>query len=123
MREHFTTDLLDSNQLDLAVRDAFLIQILGAGVALGGGALVLMLFWRWAGEPTRLFERWAWFLSPLILLPALPVVSEVSVWKGKHSDFLPIVLVLAVLAEFFFTRASQHVPPAMRRLWQLGASE
>jgi len=120
-RERFTTELLERNALEMPIRDAFLIQILGTGVVFGLVVLVLALFWRWSGEATRLLETWGWFLSPLILLPAIPVVSEVTVWKGKHHDFLPIVLFLAILAEFFFSRASVHVPPLMARLWRDGA--
>jgi len=122
-RERFTTELLEKNALDLPLRDVFLAQILGTGIALGGIVLVLCLFWRWAGEPTRIFEQWGWFLCPLLLLPAIPVVSEVDVWKGKHHDFLPIVLVLALLAELFFTRASSNIPPIVQRLWHDSAGE
>ena len=117
-RERFTTDLLSKNALDLPTRDVFLMQILGAGVACGLVVLLLCMFWRWAGEPTRLFETWGWFLSPLILLPALPVVLEVEVWKGNHQDFLPIVLFLALLTEFFVTYAGQHIPERLRKFWR-----
>jgi len=117
-RERFTTDLLASNTLDLPLRDVMLAQVLGTGVLLGLAVVLLCMFWRWPGEPTRLFETWGWFLSPLALLPAIPVVTEVDVWQGKHSVFLPIVLFLALLTEFFVTRAGLNVPGQIMRLWQ-----
>src|SRR6187402_2240703 len=79
-RERFTTELLAKNTLDLPIRDVMLAQILGTGLVLGLIVLLLCMFWRWSGDPTRMFETWGWFLSPLTLLPAIPVVSEVDVW-------------------------------------------
>jgi uncharacterized membrane protein len=122
-RERFTTDLLAKNALELPVRDVMLAQILGTGVLFGLAVLALCMFWRWSAEPTRLLEGWGWFLSPLALLPAIPVVSEVDVWKGEHADFLPIVLFLALLTEFFVTRSGLNVPAQIRRFWQEAPSE
>ncbi len=109
-----TYDLVRKNAMPMPERDMFLLQILGAGAGFALVALCFCLFWQKTPAFPRRLEHWGWFLSPLLLLPAIPVMGSVDAWKGRHEDLLPLVLFLAILTEFFVSMALRHVPPELR---------
>jgi len=108
---------LRDNNLPMSSRIALMVQMVVVGVVFGVIALVLM-----AVKRTRVscrpavMEQWAWFLSPLILLPAPIVVLQHGIWTEHHKDLLPIILFGGILAEFFLTQAGKHVPSVVSRL-------
>lgn len=109
-----TLALLQKNHMPMPERDAFLLQILGGGLLLGLAALAYGLFWPRVPQAPRRLERVAWFLSPLILLPAIPVMGCYEAWHTRHETFLPIVLFLTLLTEFFVSRSILHAPKDAR---------
>lgn len=108
------SELLRQNAMPMPERDVFLMQILGTGFAAAFLTLCAALFWTKVADLSAQLERWGWFLSPLILLPAIPVMGCVTVWHQKHETLLPLVLFLALLTEFFVARCLQNLPPALR---------
>src|SRR6186713_531676 len=84
---------LKKNELGMLDRIWFIVQMVGVGVTLGVTSLVLVVL-----EKTRrvftpqVLEAWAWFLSPLILLPAPFVVMQPQIWTEHHKDLLPLIL-------------------------------
>lgn len=99
--------LLSKNQLEMPARVRLIVEML-AGGAVAGGAVGLYLRRRRESllAAARSMERLAWFCSPLVLLPAIPVFSAHEVWSGQQETLLPIALFGAILTEFFFSRAA-----------------
>ncbi len=107
---------LKDNLLPMPSRIAFMVQMVVVGVVLGLIALLLMAIKRTRVScRPKIMEQWAWFLSPLILLPAPVVVLQHQIWTEHHKDLLPIILFGGMLAEFFFTQAGKHVPAVVSR--------
>lgn len=110
-------DFLSKNRVDM---DARMLR-LGVALACGGlsavGPLALFLFRKNSERWTKSFEGWAWFLSPLILLPAIPVMLQHQAWARKHEDLLPIVLFGAIILELFVAQALRNIPEAVCNRW------
>src|SRR5690606_5957422 len=81
-------------------------------------SLGFVLWRRDGGTSAAKWEGWAWFLSPLMLLPAIPVVLAHGAWKGNHEDLLPVVLFGALISEVLFSQALRNVPDLVGRLWE-----
>jgi uncharacterized membrane protein len=108
--------LLD-NDLEPGRRTSLLAVLVG-GLAVGAvAALVGIQWWRRRGRPVAELETWAWFLSPLMLMPLGPVLFRAKVWMGRYEALLPsLVLVLLVLEQLAF-RSLTNVPPAVQAWW------
>lgn len=111
----WVSDFLAQNRLSMTERMTFIYQMLGGGL-LGGLAAPVLLFLK---PPYRqsaaACEQWAWFLSPLLLLPAIPVFGRHQVWFSKHEEFLPIVLFGALIFEVLVSKASENAPQAFAK--------
>ncbi len=109
---------LRKNKMEMDDRMALLGQMVAAGGVLAVGIL-MFVSWRRDQKLAALWERWAWFLSPAILLPAVFVMLKHQVWAQNHKELLPVVLFGALIAEVLFSKAYQNVPPqvteALRR--------
>jgi uncharacterized membrane protein len=108
--------LLD-NELEPGKRSA-LLTVLVAGL-LAGGLIAFggIQYWRRQGRPLSELEQWAWFLSPLLMLPLGPVLFRPKVWMGRHDVLLPsLVLILLVFEQLAF-RCLTNVPPAAHAWW------
>lgn len=108
-------DFLRKNTLPMDDRMALIYQMVGGGSLLGAVCVIRLLFSKRGPREAALWEQWAWFFSPLILLPAIPVVMEYRVWRTAHEDLLALVLFGGILAEFFFLRAYGAVPKVVTR--------
>lgn len=108
--KEWLTDFVGQNKMDGDVRTLFLIQILGGGVAAALVTLVFVVRRRRDPAGIERLAHGAWFLSPLLLLPALPVLIETTVWQNNHRELLPIVLFGAMLAEFFVFQSLRYAP-------------
>ena len=62
-------------------------------------------------------ERWLWFLSPLMLLPAVPSLFRFKPWVGEYERLLPIVLFLSIALEVLAFRALRAAPLRARLWW------
>lgn len=63
-------------------------------------------------------ERWLWFVSPLLLLPAVPSLFRYKPWMNEHERLLPIVLFLALALEILCFRALVRAPLKAREWWE-----
>jgi len=116
-------EYLGHNRLPMRDRVVFIIQIFAAGGLAGSLSAAYLFVRRNVPGTTREFERWAWFLSPLILCPVVPLVRETDIWFGNHNALLPIVLFGAMLAELFVYQSIRHVPAVVSSMWLGSASE
>ncbi len=103
-------NFLIKNDLPMQQRMVFLYSMLGgaaAGAALTGAALFVS---ERKGIGFDAALRVLWFLSPLIVLPALPTLFKYQAWKGRHEDLLPVVLAVALTCEALTFQSLRHVP-------------
>lgn len=109
--------LLDNDLEDPQRRMAMLLVIVG-GIAAGAVASFAgVQWWRHKKRDVAELEQWAWFLSPLMLLPLGPMLFRPKVWMGRQDALLPsLVLVLLVLETLAF-RCLTNVPPAAQTWW------
>ncbi|MCC6217003.1 MAG: DUF2079 domain-containing protein [Polyangiaceae bacterium] len=100
-----------------------LLKSMGVGGAIAAAAAVAAIVWvRRRGGDARAVERWLWLCSPLVLLPAVPILFRWRAWKDRHAQLLPAVLVTALVFELFFHRALVEAPERARAAWRwLGA--
>jgi len=113
----WTLRFLRDNKIVMHDRMMLIYQLLGAGGVFALLSIVSVLYSKKPGRAARNLEQWAWFLSPSMLLPAIPVCLQHEAWAGKHEDFLPIILFGAILCEFLFSKALANVPPAATLLF------
>jgi uncharacterized membrane protein len=92
---------------------AFVVgAVLGAGIASGAIA-----WFRRRNIGAERIEQWAWFLSPLALLPLAPLLFRHKAWVGRHAELLPVMLLVALLLEFLVARSLTNAPEYVRRWW------
>jgi len=108
--------LLD-NELEPGKRASLLLALVGGFLVGGIAAFVGIELWRRRSRPIVELEQWAWFLSPLLVLPLGPVLFRPKVWMGRHDVLLPsLVLILLVFEQLAF-RCLTNVPPAAESWW------
>jgi uncharacterized membrane protein len=108
--------LLD-NELEPGKRTSLLIALM-AGFAAGGlGAFSGIQWWRRKARPLAELEQWAWFLSPLLMMPLGPVLFRPRVWMGRYEVLLPSLVLIILVFEQLAFRCLTNVPPAARAWW------
>jgi uncharacterized membrane protein len=118
----FRDAFLERNEIDPHLRLTFLIAMLGAGAAAG---LIVLFLTLYRGEKSKvgaarfaeMVEGWAWFFSPLMLLPAIPVFRSHEIWLNHHKVLLPIVLFFGLLVELLVAQSLRNIPEAVKRLF------
>lgn len=110
-------EFLISNTRGIAERKLMLILLvlgLVAGGAVGAGLK------NWLGRRGKQadLERWLWFLSPGILLPAIPALFRAKPWQNRHEALLSIVLLLGLLFEALLLLSLRSVPAQAREFWR-----
>ena len=122
-RSPWLDGFLLENELEPGHRSALLAVLVGGLV--GGGVLgVAAIQWfRRRARPLAELETWAWFLSPLMLLPLGPVLFRPKVWQGRHDSLLPSLVFLLLLFEQLVFRCLTHVPPAVHAWWAEAISQ
>lgn len=111
-------DFLAKNRVDMGDRMLRLGLAVGTGALFGIVPLALFLFRKNSERWAKPFESWTWFLSPLILLPAIPVVLQHQVWARKHEDLLPVILFGALILELFVAQALRNIPEFVSEKWR-----
>jgi uncharacterized membrane protein len=113
-RAAWLDQFLLENTLEPGRRDRFILGLL-AGLAAGGltGA-GLVGFRHKRGLEIASVERWLWFLSPLLMLPIMPVLFRAKVWLGRHEVLLPILILFLLAFEQLAVRCFLNVPDAVR---------
>jgi len=117
-RARWVDEFLIKNTLGKEQRSALLTWLV-LGLLLGAGisALLLFLTHRRKRSIVRV-ERWAWFLSPLLLLPIAPMLFRYKPWLNKHDVLLPLLVPILLAVEVLVVRSLTHVPGAVREWWQ-----
>jgi uncharacterized membrane protein len=88
-----------------------LLAILAAGFVAGALGSVGWLAWRRRkGSDFAVVEQWAWFLSPLILLPFVPALFRARVWTSRYDALLPAMVLLLLVFERLAERSLANVP-------------
>jgi uncharacterized membrane protein len=120
------TEFLTKNALPMPRRNLLLATVLG-GAGLGALLLGTLTFWQGRrGRPAAEVERWAWFLSPLVLLPSLPILFDATAWQGKHEQLLPAVLITGLVCEVLTFQSLRNAPEPVRtsaRRWVEGVKK
>lgn len=106
-------DFLHQNKMPMDNRMALLGQTVGTGCVFALGGLTYVVMRREHGMLAATWERWAWFLSPAILLPSVFVMLKHQVWAQNHENLLPVVLFGALIAEVLFSKAYSNVPASV----------
>ncbi|HYQ26153.1 MAG TPA: DUF2079 domain-containing protein, partial [Polyangiaceae bacterium] len=93
------------------------------GLALGAatGAGVLAYLWN-KRRSWQIAEQWAWFVSPLIALPIMPIVFRYKPWQNRHQALLLVALFGALVVETLLKRSLAAVPESVRAWW-VGVTE
>jgi uncharacterized membrane protein len=116
-RSPWLDELVIDNALGPELRKRLLYALV-LGALLGGAGCAGAIAWfRRQGIGAERIERWAWFLSPLLLLPLAPVLFRPKAWIGRHAELLPIMALVALALEFLVSRALVNVPEAVRKWW------
>ncbi len=103
-------DLLRDNDIEMPLRMRLLYTtIAGSGVMMLGAAALMVVAARRKLEFGRI-EQVFWFASPLVLLPAFPMLTDFRAWRGRHNSLLPLVLITALALEVLLWRALRSVP-------------
>ncbi len=110
-------DFLSKNRIEMPERMMLIYQLIAGGGVACLTALVAIFRRDRSQERAALFEKWSWFLSPLMLLPAIPVVLNHKAWQGNHEDLLPIILFGALIAEVLVSHALHHVPETVKNVF------
>ncbi len=114
-RAKWVTRFLVHNELEMKRRMTLIVSLLGgAGLAALIVGVVLIVLWQ-KKRSIRPLERLLWFLSPLILLPAFPVLFRYKPWKDHHSDLLELMLATILVVEVLVARSLRSVPERVER--------
>ncbi|HET9930249.1 MAG TPA: DUF2079 domain-containing protein, partial [Polyangiaceae bacterium] len=112
------SEMLASNELPegarmMAIKVCLAAALLGA-LAVGG------FIWNGYKKGTGVapIERWMWFLSPLLLSPAIASVLRFRPWVNQHERLLPITLVIAISLEVLACRSLVAAPRGAIEWWR-----
>jgi uncharacterized membrane protein len=101
------------NTLEPGLRQR-LLTILALGFVAGAlGSAGWLAFRRRRGLDFELVERWAWFLSPLLLLPFVPPLFRSKVWVSRYDALLPAMVLLLLVFERLAERSLANVPASV----------
>lgn len=109
-------DFLEKNKYPMTDRVSLIAQSLVGGALFAVVPLGLVLWRKLEAFSAEVWEGWAWFFSPAMLLPAVPVMTNYQVWERRHEDLLPVVLFGALICEVLLYKSLQNVPELARKL-------
>jgi len=122
-RSRWIADFLENNKLESPEQRTGLVTGFVGGLALGGAAGAAVLGWLWNKRRSfAVAEEWAWFLSPLIALPIMPIVFRARPWQNRHQALLLVVLFGSLVVETLLSRSLASVPAPVQAWWD-GLSE
>jgi len=122
-RSRWIADFIENNKLESADQRVSLITGFVGGLALGAAAGGAALAWLWSKRRSwQIAEQWAWFVSPLIALPIMPIVFRSKPWQNRHLALLIVAIVGALVVETLLARALASIPRSVQN-WLDGLSE
>ena len=117
-KSRWIADFLENNKLESADQRGDLLAAfvggLGLGAAVGGAILAFLWKKRRSFAPV---EEWAWFVSPLIALPIMPIVFRYRPWQNRHQALLLVALFGSLVVETLLARALASVPASVQTWW------
>jgi uncharacterized membrane protein len=117
-RSRWVDDFLQKNLLGVEERKELLV-LLVAGALIGAAVSVGALYWNHKKtREVRSVERWAWFLSPLILLPFTTLLFRYKPWLNKHDVLLPLLIPIILALEALAVRCLEHTPRLVADWWK-----
>jgi uncharacterized membrane protein len=122
-RAPWLEDFLLENTLEPGQRSRMLTILVLGFVAGAVGSVGWMAFRRRRALDFELCERWAWFLSPLILLPFVPPLFRARVWTSRYDALLPAMVLLLLVFERLAERSLANVPASVVAWFRDAASQ
>ncbi|MES1179308.1 MAG: DUF2079 domain-containing protein [Myxococcales bacterium] len=118
-RSRWIADFLENNKLESPDQRFDLVTGFVSGIALGGAVGAAVLAWLWNKRRSyKIAEEWAWFLSPLIALPILPIAFRARPWQNRHQALLLVALVGSLVVETLLVRSLSSVPASVQAWWE-----
>jgi hypothetical protein len=117
----WVTKFLLENTLELSQRMRLIYCMLGsavAGACLTAGWLAVT---RKQGRPLETVERHLWFLSPLILLPAVPMLFRWKAWDPRVPALIYATVVVLLATELLVFKSLNSVPRFISRVTMLAS--
>lgn len=102
-----------ANELEPAKRKLLLLSLIAGAVLPVIIAAGVSLRIGWRGGALHKLERFAWLLSPLIVVGALPVIFRHQVWVNRAMDLLVVVALLVFILEGTVRRALLNAPDVL----------
>ena len=117
-KSRWIADFLENNKLESADQRGDLLAAFVGGLGLGAavGGVLLALLWKKRRSFAPL-EEWAWFVSPLIALPIMPIVFRYRPWQNRHQALLLVALFGSLVVETLLARSLASVPAAVQVWW------
>jgi uncharacterized membrane protein len=117
-RSRWIADFLENNKLESPEQRIDLVTGFVGGIALGGAVGAGVLAWLWNKRRSfKIAEEWAWFVSPLIALPILPIAFRSRPWQNRHQALLLVALVGSLVVETLLVRSLSSVPASVQAWW------
>src|SRR6187402_3221093 len=114
-RSRWIAEFVESNKLESPDQRVTLVAGFVGGLALGGAVGAAVLSWLWNKRRSwQIAEQWAWFISPLIALPIMPIAFRYKPWQNRHQALLVVALVGALVLETLLARSLASVPESVR---------
>jgi uncharacterized membrane protein len=117
-RSRWIADFLENNTLQSPDERTTLLAgfLAGAGVGAAAGSFCLYRLW-YKRRSWLIAEQWAWFLSPLVALPILPIAFRFRPWQNRHQALLIVVLFGSLVVETLLSQALSSVPASVQEWW------
>lgn len=115
-RSRWVTTFLIKNDLDMDKRMVLIKSAIGGAAVLALVAVVALVVAYRRRRVIAGVERLLWFLSPLIVLPALPILFRYKPWKNRAEALLPLMLLVAMVTEVLVTRSARALPALLSRV-------
>src|SRR6187431_702917 len=117
-RSRWIADFVENNKLESPDQRVSLVAGFVGGLALGAAVGAAALSWLWNKRRSwQIAEQWAWFVSPLIALPIMPIVFRYKPWQNRHQALLLVALLGALVVETLLVRSLASVPEPVRAWW------
>ena len=117
-RSRWIADFLENNRLQSPDERTSLLAGFLAGAGVGAAVGAGFLYRSWSKRRSwQIAELWAWFLSPLIALPILPIAFRFRPWQNRHEALLIVVLFGSLVVETLLSRSLSSVPAPVREWW------
>ena len=113
----WVSDMLIKNTLDMPDRMRLIAGMVLASAIGGLSALAVSVVAERRGGRSREVERFLWFLSPLVLLPVVPLFFRYKPWKGRLDALLPATLAAALVLEILTRHSLLSAPGRIKQMF------